>query len=90
LKQFDLTHEISRVQRVEAAFRRAAADAVLAEQHRVWCLRWDPGVGTARKAVVARTESGQLIVGPDNGTLTFLADSPVSTRCARSTSRASA
>ena len=34
----------------------------------------DPGVGTARKSVVAHTTSGQYIVTPDNGTLTMVAE----------------
>ncbi len=34
----------------------------------------DPGVGTARRSVVARTRGGQYVVTPDNGTLSFLAD----------------
>lgn len=34
----------------------------------------DPGVGTARKACVARTADGYYIVTPDNGTLTHVAD----------------
>ena len=34
----------------------------------------DPGVGTERRAVVARTKSGCYIVTPDNGTLTWVAD----------------
>lgn len=34
----------------------------------------DPGVGTARGAVVARTRGGRYVVTPNNGTLTFLAD----------------
>lgn len=33
----------------------------------------DPGVGTSRRACVARTASGHLVVTPDNGTLTHLA-----------------
>ncbi|MEA4911383.1 MAG: S-adenosyl-l-methionine hydroxide adenosyltransferase family protein [Oscillospiraceae bacterium] len=32
----------------------------------------DPGVGSARKSVAARTKSGQYIVTPDNGTLTHI------------------
>ncbi len=32
----------------------------------------DPGVGSARKSVVAKTTTGQYIVTPDNGTLTHL------------------
>lgn len=36
----------------------------------------DPGVGTQRGAVVARTRSGHYIVGPDNGLLTLVAGEP--------------
>ena len=34
----------------------------------------DPGVGTERKSVVLKTESGHYFVTPDNGTLTLVAD----------------
>jgi S-adenosyl-L-methionine hydrolase (adenosine-forming) len=34
----------------------------------------DPGVGTDRRAVVIETQSGSLLVGPDNGLLTSAAD----------------
>jgi S-adenosylmethionine hydrolase len=34
----------------------------------------DPGVGTERGAVVARTGTGQYVVGPDNGLLTIVAE----------------
>lgn len=36
----------------------------------------DPGVGTERGAVVARTRSGHFFVGPDNGLLTLVAENP--------------
>lgn len=36
----------------------------------------DPGVGTERGAVVARTRSGIYFVGPDNGLLTLVAENP--------------
>ena len=32
----------------------------------------DPGVGSSRKSVVAKTKNGQFIVTPDNGTLTHI------------------
>ena len=35
----------------------------------------DPGVGTNRKSVVAKTKTGHFIVTPDNGTLTLIAQS---------------
>lgn len=34
----------------------------------------DPGVGTERKSVVLQTKTGQLFVGPDNGTWTLIAE----------------
>lgn len=34
----------------------------------------DPGVGTARKACIAKTKNGYYISTPDNGTLTMVAD----------------
>lgn len=34
----------------------------------------DPGVGTARKSIVARTKNGSFIVTPDNGTISYLYD----------------
>ena len=34
----------------------------------------DPGVGTDRRSVVAKTKSGHYVVTPDNGTLTLVAD----------------
>jgi S-adenosylmethionine hydrolase len=34
----------------------------------------DPGVGTARKSIVLKTKSGHVLVGPDNGTFTLVAD----------------
>jgi S-adenosylmethionine hydrolase len=34
----------------------------------------DPGVGTDRRSVVARTSSGHYVVTPDNGSLTLVAD----------------
>ena len=35
----------------------------------------DPGVGTNRKSVVAKTRKGHYVVAPDNGLLTLIADS---------------
>ena len=32
----------------------------------------DPGVGSKRKSVVAKTTKNQYIVTPDNGTLSFI------------------
>jgi S-adenosylmethionine hydrolase len=69
----DLTHEIPTFNVWEAAYRLNAVidywpgDAVFVSVV-------DPGVGTARKSVVARLRDGHTVVTPDNGTLTLLAD----------------
>ncbi len=34
----------------------------------------DPGVGTSRKSVVLKTQTGQFFITPDNGTLTLVSD----------------
>ena len=34
----------------------------------------DPGVGTSRRSVVAKTDTGHYVVTPDNGSLTLVAD----------------
>lgn len=69
----DLTHQIPPYDIREAALRL--------RQTIPWWPRGtvfvsvvDPGVGTERRAVVARTRSGHYVVTPDNGTLTWVAD----------------
>jgi len=74
LKLFDLTHEIPAYNIWEAAYR-------LEQTVRYWPAGTvfvsvvDPGVGTTRKSVVLKTQSGHFIVTPDNGTLTLVAES---------------
>ncbi len=66
----DLTHEIPAYNVWEAAYRLNAVidywpkDAVFVSVV-------DPGVGTSRTSVVAHLKNGQMIVTPDNGTLTL-------------------
>jgi S-adenosylmethionine hydrolase len=69
----DLTHEVPVYDVWEAAFR---LDAVIDywPHDAVFVSVVDPGVGTTRKSVVARLRGGPMIVSPDNGTLTLLAD----------------
>ncbi len=70
----DLTHEIPAFNIWEAALR-------LEQTARYWppgtvfVSVVDPGVGTQRKSVVLKTKSGHYFVTPDNGTLTFVAES---------------
>ncbi|MFI5153852.1 MAG: S-adenosyl-l-methionine hydroxide adenosyltransferase family protein [Chitinophagales bacterium] len=74
LKLFDLTHEIPAYNIWQAAYR-------LEQTVRYWPTGTvfvsvvDPGVGTERKSVVLKTNTGQFIVTPDNGTLTLVAES---------------
>lgn len=74
LKLFDLTHEIPAYNIWEAAYR-------LEQTVPYWPVGTvfvsvvDPGVGTNRKSVVLKTNTGQFIVTPDNGTLTLIAES---------------
>lgn len=73
LRLFDLTHEIPAYNIWEAAYR-------LEQTIRYWPAGTvfvsvvDPGVGSERKSVVAKTTSGHFIVTPDNGTLTLIAE----------------
>ena len=71
----DLTHEIPAFNVWEAAYRlRAVIDYW--PSGTVFVSVVDPGVGTQRKSVVARLNSGHYVVTPDNGTLTLVADFP--------------
>ena len=74
LKLFDLTHEIPAYNIWEAAYRLEQAVPYW-PQGTVFVSVVDPGVGTSRKSVVLKTNTGQFIVTPDNGTLTLVAQS---------------
>ena len=75
LRIFDLTHQIPAYDIWAAAYRLHQTVAYW-PRGTVFVSIVDPGVGTDRKSVVVRTSSGQYVVTPDNGTLTFLAESP--------------
>jgi len=74
LKLFDLTHEIPVFNIWEAAYRLEQTVSYW-PAGTVFVSVVDPGVGTNRKSVVLKTNSGQFIVTPDNGTLTLIAQS---------------
>ena len=71
LKIHDLTHDITPFDIWEASYR-------LIQTIRYWPAGTvfvsvvDPGVGSDRKSVVVKTNSGRYIVTPDNGTLTHV------------------
>lgn len=68
---FDLTHDIPQYNIWEASYR-------LVQTVQYWPAGTvfvsvvDPGVGSSRRSVAVRTAAGQIVVTPDNGTLTHL------------------
>ncbi len=73
LPQFDLTHEIPPYQIWEAAYRLHQT-APYWPIGTVFVSVVDPGVGSDRKSVVLKTQTGHFFVTPDNGTLTLVAE----------------
>lgn len=71
LKTYDLTHDIKPFNIWEASYRLFQALEYW-PMDTVFVSVVDPGVGSKRKSVVAKTAKGQLIVTPNNGTLTHL------------------
>lgn len=69
----DLTNEITPYNIWEAAYRLHQTAAYWPKAT-VFVSVVDPGVGTARKSIVALSNSGQYFVTPDNGTLTLIDD----------------
>ena len=67
----DLTHDITPYNIWEASYRLIQTINYWPEGT-VFVSVVDPGVGSSRKSVVARTRSGRYIVTPDNGTLTHV------------------
>ena len=74
LKLYDLTHDIPAYNIWEAAFRLDQT-IIYWPSGTVFVSVVDPGVGTNRKSIVAKTKTGHYIVTPDNGTLTLVANS---------------
>lgn len=73
LKMFDITHEIPVFNIWEAAYRLNQT-AKYWPPGTVFVSVVDPGVGTERKSVVLKTDSGHYFVSPDNGSLTLVAE----------------
>lgn len=71
LSIFDLTHDIPQYSIWEASYRLVQTVQYWPEGT-VFVSVVDPGVGTSRRSVVARTKAGQIIVTPDNGSLTHV------------------
>ena len=71
LRVFDLTHDIEQYNIWEASYRLIQAVGYWPEGT-VFVSVVDPGVGSNRSSIVAKTCTGQYIVTPDNGTLTHV------------------
>ena len=73
IKLFDLTHQIEPFNILEAS-ETLAGTLPYWPEGTVFVAVIDPGVGTERKSIVVKTQSGHCIVTPDNGTLTHTAE----------------
>lgn len=71
LEIFDGTHYIPRYDVWSASYRLYQSLPFWPEGT-IYVSVVDPGVGTARRACMARTADGHVVVTPDNGTLTHL------------------
>ncbi len=71
LRVFDLTHDIPQYDIWEASYRLVQTTQYW-PAGTVFVSVVDPGVGSVRRSLVALTKTGQVIVTPDNGTLTHL------------------
>lgn len=65
----DLTHQVTHYQ-IEEDARFLAAVTAYYPADTIFLGAVDPGVGSARKAIIAKTKKGQYFVAPDNGLLT--------------------
>lgn len=71
LEIFDGTHEIPQYD-IRSASYRLYQYMKFWPKGTIFVSVVDPGVGTARKACIARTKDGYYVVTPDNGTLTHV------------------
>ena len=69
----DITHQVRPYSIAEGA-RFLAGSAPYFPRDAVFVVVIDPGVGSTRKAIVARSKVGQYFVLPDNGLLTLVQD----------------
>lgn len=68
---YDLTHEIPQYNIWEASYRLIQTVSYW-PQCTVFVSVVDPGVGSTRRSIAAKTIDGQYIITPDNGTLTHI------------------
>ncbi|MBX3017086.1 MAG: S-adenosyl-l-methionine hydroxide adenosyltransferase family protein [Bdellovibrionaceae bacterium] len=69
----DITHEVPPFDIWQAAYRMKQTAPYWADGT-VFVTVVDPGVGSERKSIVAKSKSGKYYVGPDNGHLTLISE----------------
>src|SRR4051794_13309286 len=69
----DITHQVTPFS-IEEASRFLSGVTPYYPAGTVFLIVVDPGVGTSRKAVIAKSKKGQYFVAPDNGVLTPVLD----------------
>ena len=69
----DITHQVTPFS-IEEGARFLAGVTPYYPSGTVFLVVVDPGVGTSRKAIIAKTKKGQYFVLPDNGLITPVAD----------------
>ena len=65
----DITHQVTPFS-IEEASRFLAGVTPYYPANTIFLIVVDPGVGTTRKAIIAKSKKGQYFVAPDNGVLT--------------------
>ena len=69
----DITHQVTPFS-IEEASRFLFGVTPYYPANTVFLIVVDPGVGTSRKAIIAKSKKGQYFVAPDNGVLTPVLD----------------
>src|ERR1700722_10784854 len=69
----DITHQVNPFDIAEGA-RFLAGSAPYFQKDAIFVVVIDPGVGSSRKAIIAKSKVGQYFVLPDNGLLTLVQD----------------
>ena len=71
LRVYDLTHDIPQYDIWEASYRLIQTVSYWPAGS-VFVSVVDPGVGSTRRSIAVRTQTGQYVITPDNGTLTHI------------------
>lgn len=73
VKVIDITHQVTPFD-IAAGARFLAGSSSYFAKDAVFVVVVDPGVGSTRKAIIAKSKVGQYFVVPDNGLLTLVQD----------------